>query len=130
MCEPIVASSKRVFYLHEGRYHFRSKWVYPILLPERSESMLSRVVASTQSMRVVPEKDIVLRLLRALGRDQVCEAAIFPVVIKQRVVNLLDVDNGVYPIAQTTFSALQTLVECTSSAYTNLIKRQKEEKAA
>jgi hypothetical protein len=101
-----------------------------ILIPEHSESMLSRVVASTQSTRVVPETDIDIRLLRALGRDQVCEAAILPVVLKQRVVNPIYVDNGAYPIAQTTLSALETLTECVSSAYTNLIKRRKEEKAA
>jgi len=101
-----------------------------ILIPEQSESMLSRAVASAQSIRLVPEAEIDFRLLRALGRDQVCEAAIFPVVLKQRVVNLLYVDNGAYPIALSTFSALQTLVECASSAYTNLIKKRKEEKAA
>jgi hypothetical protein len=97
-----------------------------ILIPERSESMLSQAVASARSIKIVPETDIDLRLLRALGRDQICEAAIFPIVLKQRVVNLLYVDNGAYPIALTTYSALQTLVECASSAYTDLIKKRKE----
>ena len=93
-----------------------------VLLPLEAESVLAKPAAGKGVFRGPPPRSgIDERLFRVLGRSYVREAAIFPVRIRDRVVNLLYVDNGTDPLGETSIGALSALCDCISRAYEGLI---------
>jgi hypothetical protein len=97
-----------------------------VLVPLHAESMLAETALRAESVRVQPRmQPIDARIVALLGEQDVAEAAIFPILIKQRVINLLYADNAVDALATTSFAALSALALHMSRAYEHLILRRK-----
>lgn len=93
-----------------------------IVFPLSCESVITIPAASGEIFRgPANEREYDARLLEALGRVGVGEVAVFPVKIRERVVNVLYVDNGPRRIAITAFAALAALAEGIAAAYERLI---------
>ena len=60
-------------------------------------------------------------VVRLLSGREPCEAAILPIRVGGRVVNLLYVDNGDDPLAASSLAALGALCDSVSAAYVRLI---------
>jgi hypothetical protein len=71
------------------------------------------------------ERAIDTRVLQLLGDDACTEVSLFPVAIKQRVVNLLCASQGTEPLGPIAFAALQALAEQMGAAYGKLILSKK-----
>jgi hypothetical protein len=68
------------------------------------------------------------RVLEGLGREAAQEILVHPVVIRDRVVNLLYADNGSENFAETSIGALTALSHTLSRAYERLIADQKRQR--
>ncbi len=98
-----------------------------LLIPLGAPSVLSQAAARGVAFRgAPPEAGIDLQVFRALGRSDAADAAILPVRIRDRVVNLLYVDNGPEVLAESSIAALSSLCECIAKAYGRLILAHKE----
>jgi MshEN domain len=64
-------------------------------------------------------------LATAAGRGEVRDAAVLPVRIRGRAVNLLYADNGALPLPETGVAALEALCDCVSQAYERIILARK-----
>jgi len=73
-----------------------------------------------------PEGGIDGRLIDALGRGDSQEVFVHPIVIRDRVVNLLYADNGPDAFGETSVAALTALCDCFSRAYHRLILETKK----
>ena len=94
-----------------------------VLVPVTENSVFAYVIESKQPFRgTLGSVKVDRLLLRALGRPVGIPAAIFPVVLRDRVVNLLYVDNDGLPLAETGLGALQALCELVSVAYERIIR--------
>ena len=78
--------------------------------------VLKMLVRETQAVYVIASWYV-----RALGRSGVAEAAVLPVRISGRVVNLLYVDNADHAMAESSFAALSGVCSCVAAAYERLI---------
>jgi hypothetical protein len=65
-------------------------------------------------------------VLRALGRASAREIALLPVPVRGRVVNLLYVDAGAAPLAETALGALSVLTVCIARSYERIILSRKQ----
>jgi hypothetical protein len=93
-----------------------------LFVPLVSDSILAVTVADGEPFRgALPRFGIDEQLFGAIGRCDVGDAAIFPVRIRDRVVNLLYVDNGPYPLAETSIAALGAVCDGIARAYARLI---------
>jgi hypothetical protein len=93
-----------------------------VFLPCEGGGLLAEVAASGNPFRGRPPRTGVDdRLFRALGREGAREAAVLPIEIGGRVVNLLYVDDGPEFLAETAVGALAALSGCVSTAYERLI---------
>jgi hypothetical protein len=98
-----------------------------VLVPIDADSVLARAAASGQPYRgAPPETALDARVLRALGRADAREIAVLPIALRGRVVNLLYVDAGASPIAETAIGALHALTLCVARAYERLILSRKK----
>jgi hypothetical protein len=98
-----------------------------VLVPIDADSVLARAAASGQPYRgAPPEAALDARVLRALGRAGAREIAVLPIALRGRVVNLLYVDAGANPIAETAIGALHALTLCVARAYERLILSRKQ----
>lgn len=77
-----------------------------------------------------PDGGIDARVLEGLGRGGVSEILVHPVVIRDRVVNVLYADNGPEPFGETSIGALTALCHTLSMAYERLIAEQKQSRGA
>jgi hypothetical protein len=101
--------------------------VEAVLVPIDADSVLARAAASNQPYRgAPPETAIDARVLRALGRAGTREIAVLPISLRGRVVNVLYVDAGANPIAETALGALHALTLCIARAYERLILARKK----
>src|SRR5262249_13180585 len=97
-----------------------------LLVPPDAEGVLARVAATGEPFRgFPPDSGLDLRVLRGLARSQVREIALLPIAIRERVVNVLYVDDGPRPLSETRLGALRALTECIARAYENLILQRK-----
>lgn len=97
-----------------------------ILLPTEVDTIFSRpATARTPFRGRPPEGGIDARVLGALSRKGVREALVHPIVIRDRVINLLYADNGSEPLAETSVAALAALCGCVARAYERLILERK-----
>lgn len=100
-----------------------------VLVPVEAECMLAEAGSSLTPTRVGLNaqrvRPIDARVLRILGEEHAIEVALFPVVIKQRAVNLLYASHGNEPLGAIAFAALTALAERMAAAYEKLILTRK-----
>jgi hypothetical protein len=93
-----------------------------LFVPLASASVLAAAVAEGEPFRgALPRSGIDEQLFGAIGRHDVRDAAIFPVRIRDRVLNLLYVDNGPHPLAESSIAALGSVCDGIARAYARLI---------
>ena len=93
-----------------------------VLIPGDADSVLARVATGGVLYRgAPPATPLDARLLRALGRSAASEIAVFPIALRDRVVNLLYVDAGASALADTVVGALQALTYCIARSYERMI---------
>ena len=128
------ASAAAIFVVHRGVIRgYRAagadiaEHIEGLLVPVASPSLLSQAVAQGIGFRgAPPEAGIDQQIFRALGRSDAVDVAILPVRIRDRVVNLLYVDNGPEVLAESSIAALSSLCECIATAYGRLILVHKQ----
>jgi len=97
-----------------------------LLVPIDAESVFAHAAAANEPYRGAPPAGTLdARVLRALARAAVREVAVLPVAVRGRVVNLLYVDHGARPLAETALGALSSLTVCVARCYERLILAQK-----
>ena len=74
-----------------------------------------------------PTDGVDSRVMETLGRHEVQELFISPVIIRDKTVNLLYADNGSDAFGETSIAGLTALCECLSRAYERLITDQKKQ---
>ena len=100
-----------------------------IEIPMQTTSILTYPAQTGAPFRGNPPTDgIDGRLFAQLGREDVQEAFITPIVIGDRVVNLLYCDNGPDAFAETAIAGITALCDCLSRAYERLILENKKKK--
>jgi len=97
-----------------------------ILLPADLDSIFARPVNARVPFRGRPPAEgIDGRILAALARRDVSDAIVLPIVMRDRVVNLLYADNGGEALGETSVAALEALCGCVARAYERLILERK-----
>jgi hypothetical protein len=72
-----------------------------------------------------PESGLNVTLLESLRRTDAREVTVFPIMIRDQVVNLLYTDSGQNPLGETSFAALGALAHLIARAYERLILERK-----
>ena len=72
-----------------------------------------------------PESGLDAILLASLQRSDAREVTVFPIMIRDQVVNLLYTDSGQNPLGETGFAALGALTNLITRAYERLILERK-----
>jgi hypothetical protein len=72
-----------------------------------------------------PEGGLDTTLLENLQRGDAREVTVFPILIRDQVVNLLYTDSGQNPLGETGFAALGALANLIARAYERLILERK-----
>jgi hypothetical protein len=104
-----------------------SEQISGILLTAEIDSSLTGPVTTGIPFRgPAPEDGIDARILESLGRGEAKEIAVFPILIRGQVVNLLYTDGGRDELGETNFAALDSLAMMVSNAYSRLILHKKE----
>ena len=70
---------------------------------------------------MAPDDGIDATILSSLGRGDVKEVAVFPILIRGEIVNLLYTDGGRDVLGKTSFAALDALDTLVSHTYEQLI---------
>jgi hypothetical protein len=97
-----------------------------VMIPSNAPSGLAAPIESGRLVRsAAPFGPVDQRVLRAMGRDGVAHVAMLPVSIGERVVNLLYVDGGPAPLAETSLAALRVLCIGVGRVYERLILERK-----
>jgi hypothetical protein len=97
-----------------------------VLVPIDAESVFAHAAAKGEPYRGAPPAGALdTRVLRALARSSVREMALLPITVRGRVVNLLYVDDGAQPLAETALGALSSLTVCIARSYERLILARK-----
>lgn len=109
-----------------GDGHAVPEKIEGIMVPVDLRSVLTRAAASGESCRAGPEPGTDQRILRALGREGVCEVFVHPIHIQRHLVNLLYADGGPKPLAETSVVALRALGELVSRAYARIVLERKK----
>jgi hypothetical protein len=92
-----------------------------IFVPASEPSMLSDA-ARGRVFRGPPRREgIDAAVVRVIGGCEPREAAVLPITVRGRVVQLLYVDNGSEPLPSASLAALGSLCDAISSAYARLI---------
>jgi hypothetical protein len=103
-----------------------SEEIAGILLPSESDCAITTPATTKNPFRGrPPEGGLNATLLASLKRADTREAAVFPILIRDTVVNLLYTDNGHNPLGDTSFAALGALANLISRAYERLILERK-----
>lgn len=99
-----------------------------VMIPLQAGSRLLEALAKKEPLRLARAaltSPVDQRVLKALGRQHSAECAVLPIAIGGRVVNLLYVDNGEEPLAETALAALAWLADAMGRGYERMIRRQK-----
>jgi len=103
-----------------------SEQIAGILLPTESDCAITAPATTRNPFRGrPPESGLNTTLLASLQRTDAGEVAVFPILIRDQVVNLLYTDNGQNPIGETSFAALGALAKLIARAYERLILERK-----
>lgn len=97
-----------------------------IMIPTNADSLMATPIETGRPVRsAAPLGAVDQRVLRAMGRDTVHHVAVLPIVIGKRAVNLLYVDAGPDPLAETALAALRVLCIAVGKVYERLIVERK-----
>jgi len=100
-------------------------------LPLATASIFTHPALTKMPFRGSPPDDgIDGRLMESLGRPEVQEVFIHPIVIRDRTVNVLYADNGPDAFGETSIAGLTALCDCLSRAYERLITEHKKQAAS
>lgn len=100
-------------------------------VPEATPSLFALPAVRREPFRGPPPEDgIDGRLMAAIGRAECAEVLVQPVLLRDRVVNLLYADNGPDVFGETSVAALAATCRCISAAYERLILDKKEGRRA
>jgi hypothetical protein len=103
-----------------------SEQIAGILLPVDSDCTITAPASTRTPFRGrPPEGGIDTTLLANLQRDDAREVTVFPILIRDQVVNLLYTDSGQNPLGETSFAALDALANLIAHAYERLILERK-----
>jgi hypothetical protein len=103
-----------------------SEQIAGILLPTESDCAITAPANTKVPFRGrPPEGGLDSTLLANLQRGDAREVTVFPILIRNQVVNLLYTDNGQNPLGETGFAALGALATLISRAYERLILERK-----
>jgi len=103
-----------------------SEQIAGILLPVDSDCTITAPATTRAPFRGrPPEGGIDTTLLSNLKREDAREVTVFPIMIRDQVVNLLYTDNGENPLGETSFAALGALANLIARAYERLILERK-----
>jgi len=98
-----------------------------IEIPIDAPSMLTYPAMSRMPFRGTPPSDgIDGRLIASLGRHDVAEVFVHPIIIRDRTVNVLYADNGGDSFGETSIAALTALCDCLARAYERLLMAGQE----
>jgi hypothetical protein len=88
--------------------------------------MLTQAANATEPSRAVPgARALDMRVLQVIGDVNATEVGLFPITIRQRVVNLLYASNGHDRLGTVAFQALVGLSQQMSAGYERLIMARK-----
>jgi len=97
-----------------------------ILLPVESACTITGPASTKTPFRGrPPEGGLDATLLASLQRSDTREVTVFPILIRDQVVNLLYTDSGQNPLGETGFAALGALANLITRAYERLILERK-----
>ena len=97
-----------------------------ILLPTESDCAITAPATTRIPFRGrPPEGGLDTTLLKNLQRGDAREVTVFPILIRDQVVNLLYTDSGQNPLGETGFAALGALATLIARAYERLILERK-----
>jgi hypothetical protein len=103
-----------------------SEQIAGILLPVDSDCTITAPAATRAPFRGrPPEGGLDTTLLSNLQREGAREVTVFPILIRNQVVNLLYTDSGQNPLGETSFAALNALASLIARAYERLILERK-----
>jgi len=103
-----------------------SEQIAGILLPTESDCVITAPAATKNPFRGrPPESGLDATLLASLQRSDAREVTVFPILIRDQVVNLLYTDSGQNPLGETGFAALGALANLITRAYERLILERK-----
>ncbi len=103
-----------------------SEQIAGILLPTESDCEITAPATTKNTFRGRPsEGGLNATLLASLQRTDAREVTVFPILIRNQVVNLLYTDSGQNPLGETGFAALSALADLISRAYERLILERK-----
>jgi len=103
-----------------------SEQIAGILLPTDSDCEITAPATTKNPFRGRPsEGGLNATLLASLQRTDAREVTVFPILIRNQVVNLLYTDSGQNPLGETGFAALDALANLISRAYERLILERK-----
>ncbi|MBW2716845.1 MAG: hypothetical protein JRD03_12240 [Deltaproteobacteria bacterium] len=103
-----------------------SEEIAGILLPTESDCAIAAPATTKSPYRGrPPESGLDATLLASLKRADAREVTVFPIMIRDQVVNLLYTDNGQNPLGETGFAALGALANLIARAYERLILERK-----
>ncbi len=97
-----------------------------IVIPVGADSVFAQPAATGEGYRgPPPDHGLDERILRLLGRADVGEMVVLPLVIRDRVVNVLYADSGDQRLPETAMAALEAVCACVSQAYERIILYRK-----
>jgi hypothetical protein len=103
-----------------------SEQIAGILLPTESDCAITAPATTRTPFRGrPPESGLNATLLASLQRTDAREVTVFPILIRDQVVNLLYTDSGQNPLGETGFAALGALANLIARAYERLILERK-----
>ncbi|MCH8084249.1 MAG: hypothetical protein IH885_08435 [Myxococcales bacterium] len=103
-----------------------SEQIAGILLPTESDCAITAPATTKTPFRGrPPESGLDATLLASLQRSDTREVTVFPILIRDQVVNLLYTDSGQNPLGETGFAALGALANLITRAYERLILERK-----
>jgi len=103
-----------------------SEEITGILLPTESDCAITEPATTRLPFRGrPPEGGLDSTLLKNLQRGEAREVTVFPILIRDQVVNLLYTDSGQNPLGETGFAALGALATLIARAYERLILERK-----
>jgi len=103
-----------------------SEQIAGILLPVESDCTITAPASTRAPFHGrPPESGLDATLLSNLQRADAREVTVFPILIRDQVVNLLYTDNGQNPLGETSFAALGALAKLIARSYERLILERK-----
>ena len=103
-----------------------SEQISGILLPTESDCAITAPATTRTPFRGrPPESGLNATLLASLQRTDAREVTVFPISIRDQVVNLLYTDSSQNPLGETGFAALDALANLITRAYERLILERK-----